>query len=79
MSDFITIATFDDYVSANFQKQKLEESGITCYLADENTIAIKWTLSNAMGGIKLRVPSDQHENAKSVLNSETLAVKVDFK
>lgn len=79
MNDFVTIATYDDYLSANFEKQKLLEHGIDCYLADENTVTIQWTLKNALGGIKLRVPALQTEEAIKVLNEKREALPVDFK
>lgn len=79
MNDFVTIATYDDYVAANFDKQKLDEQGINCYLADENTVAINWTLKNALGGITLRVPGQQADEALRILNEETEETPVDFK
>lgn len=79
MNDFITIATYDDYLSANFDKHKLLEQGIECYLADENTVTIQWTLKNALGGIKLRVPALQTEEAIKVLNEKRDELPVDFK
>lgn len=79
MNDFITIATYDDYLSAHFDKQKLDEQGIDCYLADENTVTIKWILKNALGGIKLRVPAQQTEEALSILNEKREEIQVDFK
>ena len=79
MDDFITIATYDDYLSANLDKQKLDEQGIDCYLADENTVTIKWILKNALGGIKLRVPARQTEEALRILNEKREEIQVDFK
>jgi len=79
MSDFVALTTYDDYVTANFEKQKLEENGITCYLADENTIAMQWTLNNAMGGIRLRVLEEDLEKAIKILNEKSETVHVDFK
>lgn len=79
MNDFITIATYDDYLSANLDKQKLDEQGIDCYLADENTVTIKWILKNALGGIKLRVPAQQTEEALRILNEKREEMQVDFK
>jgi len=70
MGDFVTIAAFDDYVTANFELQKLEAMGMTCYLADENTVTMQWTLSNAMGGIKLRVLESDVEKARQILNEK---------
>lgn len=79
MNDFVTIATYDDYLTANFEKQKLDEQGINCYLADENTVTAKWILKNALGGIKLRVPEQQVEEALKVLSTRTEEITVDFK
>lgn len=78
MNDFITIATYDEYLSANFDKQKLDEQGIDCYLADENTVTIDWILKNAIGGIKLRVPEQQAGEALRILKAGTEAIPVDF-
>lgn len=79
MRDFITIATYDDYMSANFDKQKLDEQGIYCYLADENTVTMKWILKNALGGIKLRVQAQHAEEALRILNEKREEIQVDFK
>ena len=78
MNDFVTIATYDDYLSANFDIQTLEEKGIDCYLADENTVTTKWILKQALGGIKLRVPEQQADEALKILNEKTEAIPVDF-
>lgn len=79
MNDFVTIATYDDYLTANFDKQKLDEQGINCYLADENTVTAKWILKNALGGIKLRVPQLQADEVLIILNSQPEGITVDFK
>ena len=55
MSDFVTIATYDDYLSANRDLDRLEENGITCYLADENTIMMYWLYKNALGESNLEL------------------------
>lgn len=78
MNDFITIATYEEYLTAHFDKQKLEEQGIHCYLADENTVTIKWILKNALGGIKLRVPQQQAEETLSILYQSREETPVDF-
>ena len=79
MSDFVTIATYDDYITANFNKQKLEEARVFCYLADENTVTTQWILNNALGGIRLRVPGDQQDKALMILSAETEDTPVDFR
>ncbi len=79
MTDFVTIETYDDYLTANLDKQKLEEQGIECYLADENTVTVQWILKNALGGIKLRVPGQYADKALRVLREKTDETPVDFK
>ncbi|NOS93770.1 MAG: hypothetical protein HOP30_17765 [Cyclobacteriaceae bacterium] len=79
MCDFVTIATYHDFTTASFDKQKLEEQGVDCYLADENTIAVQWTLMNALGGIRLRVPAQAAGEALRILNEKQEEVPVDFK
>lgn len=77
MNDFETIESFNNYVDAHFAKQKLEEHEILCYLADENTVAIKWIISNAVGGIKLRVPAADKERAIAILKQKEEAIAID--
>jgi len=78
MPDFVTIATYDDYVVANLDLQLLRENEIHSYLADENLISWGWTWMNAVGGLKLRVSTDQADEARSMLKGETEALQVDF-
>jgi hypothetical protein len=77
MNDFETIAIFNDYLAASFAKQKLEHNEITCYLADEHTVQMQWTLSNAIGGIKLRVLKEEKEKALQILNEKEEELAVD--
>jgi CYTH domain-containing protein len=78
MADFVTISTYDNYLAASFDKHRLEANEIDCYLADENTVTVQWTLKNALGGIKLRVPEDQAEMALSILKETRERIDVDF-
>jgi hypothetical protein len=79
VNDFVTIKTFDNFVTANFDKQKLEENEISCYLADEYIITIQWVLSNAAGGIKLRVLQGDAERALQILDEKADELQVEFK
>lgn len=67
VSDFITISTYNEYVTANLDKQRLEEAGIVCYLGDEHMITMESALTNVYGGIKLRVPKSQMHAAMEIL------------
>ncbi len=67
MSKFITIETFDDPVTANISKGKLESEGIFCFLRDENITSLIWLYNIALGGIKLCVLEKNVAKALNVL------------
>jgi hypothetical protein len=68
MSDqLLTIAAFRDLPEALLAKGKLESAEIDCMLIDEETIRIDWLYSNAIGGIKLKVYSEDAEAALDIL------------
>ena len=63
----VTIETFRDLGEALLAKGRLEAAEIESYLADENLVRMDWFLANAVGGIKLKVPEEQAEEAFRVL------------
>ena len=65
--EFITIHSYDNYISAHIAMGRLEEDNIKCWLKDEYTVTIDPILTNAIGGIKLMVASQQAERAISIL------------
>ena len=66
---FISIHSYDDYISAHIALGRLKEEYINCYLQDEYSATIGPFLSNAIGGIKLMVADTQAERALAILNS----------
>jgi hypothetical protein len=65
--EFVTICSYDNYISAHIALGRLEEESINGWLKDENTVTIDPILSNAIGGIKLMVPGVQAERASEIL------------
>ena len=63
----VTIARFDLTGQAHIAKNALEAAGIKSVLADEQTIAMDWLLSNAIGGIKVQVLEEDAERAVTAL------------
>ncbi len=63
------IKTFDNYFLANITLTKLHAAGIECYLQDEFTVTLDPILSNAIGGIKLVVKSEDEVIAKLLLET----------
>src|SRR5947209_5185917 len=64
-----SVATFDDPIRAQMARNFLDEHGVETMLADQETVATAWPLSNAVGGIKLLVPERDHILAEQLLRS----------
>jgi len=60
-SDLITVATFDDSVSASLVMNRLKHAGLPAVLSHENAVTWFWYLSNAIGGIVVQVNSKETE------------------
>ncbi|WP_456445070.1 putative signal transducing protein [Thiolapillus sp.] len=63
----VTISSFSLPHEANIAKATLESAGIPAFLADEHTIGMNWFYSNALGGVKLKVPQSFVDEAKELL------------
>jgi hypothetical protein len=68
--ELVTIERFPIVSDAEAARGLLTDQGIPAFLSDEKTININWLLGNAIGYIKLQVPSDQVEKARSVLREQ---------
>ncbi|MCX7551157.1 DUF2007 domain-containing protein [Xanthomarina sp. F2636L] len=66
---FKTIAKFQYSSEAQIIKGRLEADGIEVFLSDNLTIDTDPLISNAIGGVKLKVLSSQSEEAIEILNS----------
>lgn len=66
---FTTVAVFQYSSEAQIVKGRLESDGIEVFLADNLTIDTDPLVSNAIGGVKLKVLSTQVTEAKEILNS----------
>jgi DNA-directed RNA polymerase subunit RPC12/RpoP len=67
--DFVPVKSFDTYILAHIWQSRLEQEGFRCYLKDEYTVTIDPILTNAVGGIKLCVPSIQAERALALIKT----------
>jgi hypothetical protein len=67
--EMITIRTFNNYITASMLLSRLQHEGLECYLKDEYAVTIDPLLSNAIGGIKLIVRSEDIEKAKELLQA----------
>ena len=66
---FVTIARFQYSSEAQIVKGRLEADGIQTFLKDNITIDTDPLVSNAIGGIKLKVRSEDEKEAKEILKS----------
>lgn len=66
---FVTIARFQYSSEAHIVKGRLEADGIQAFLKDNITIDTDPLVSNAIGGIKLKVRSEDEKIAKEILKS----------
>lgn len=62
---FVTIRTFDNYITANIVKARLEAEDVYCYLKDENSAILQCAI--AVGGIKLQVDIENKLLAEALL------------
>lgn len=69
MKTFSTIARFQYSTEAQIVKGRLEAEGIPVFLADQFTIETDPLVSNAIGGIKLKVYSHDTVKALRVLEN----------
>ncbi len=66
--EFVTLFSFTYPTEAYPFVDRLETEGIECFLFDENLVAVVPFLSNAVGGVKLRIRSSDLEKALRIVN-----------
>ena len=64
---FFTVATYDEVYKAELAKTALEEEDIVVVLHDAQIVAADWLISNAVGGVKLKVREEDGERACRIL------------
>jgi hypothetical protein len=67
----VTVATFRNYVRAQFAQTRLLSSGMQAFLFDDNVIRINWFWCTALGGVKLRVPAGDIVEALEILRLDS--------
>ncbi|HWU71808.1 MAG TPA: DUF2007 domain-containing protein [Pseudoxanthomonas sp.] len=64
---FVAIASFLDPLEARIVLGRLSAEGIDAYVADEHQAINDWYMRQALGGVKVRVRTDQIELARGIL------------
>lgn len=70
MDKIIVYETYYNPIEANIVKARLLDSGIQCFLSDENTITINPLYTQALGGVKLHLFERDAELARNILKEE---------
>jgi hypothetical protein len=68
-SKLVTIRQYVNVPEALLAKSILDSARIESFLADQTTIRMDWFLSNALGGIKLRVREEDAQAALQLLDN----------
>ena len=63
----VTVAAFTTPLQAELVRGRLEDDGVTALVFDDEMVTADWTMSNAIGGVKVRVPESEAERALAVL------------
>jgi len=62
-----TLTSFRDPWQAHLLRTRLQAEGIPASVAYDQHIWVNWHISNAIGGAKVQVPSDEIEHAHDVM------------
>jgi len=63
----VTVGSFDDALLAYIAKGRLEAEGVVSFIMDEHYIWANWSMSFALGGVKIKVKSKDEQAAKEIL------------
>ena len=66
----ITYESYYDPMLAHIMRSKLEDNGIPCFIADENTIGAQPLFNQAVGGIKLKIFERDLEKCREILSQD---------
>lgn len=65
-----TVASFREPYQAYLAKGRLEAEGIPAFISDEYVVQMDWTHSEAVGGVKIKVPDEWLGRAREILAAD---------
>ena len=68
--DLVIVGRYITAFEAHVAKARLESAGIPAFVEDEYTVGMNWLYSNAIGGVKVRVPESLAAEAQELLASK---------
>jgi DNA-directed RNA polymerase subunit RPC12/RpoP len=66
----VTFESYYDPMLAHIIRSRLEANGISCFIADENTIGANPLYNQAVGGVKLKIFERDLEKCREILATE---------
>jgi hypothetical protein len=66
----ITFESYYDPMLAHIVRTRLEANGISCFIADENTLGALPVFNQAVGGVKLKIFERDLERCREILATE---------
>jgi hypothetical protein len=63
----VVVAAFTNVHEANLALSVLDAAGINAMLDNEHVISMDWTLSNAVGGVRVLVGAEKADEARELL------------
>ena len=63
----VTFQSYYDPMLAHIVRTRLEANGISCFIADENTIGANPLYNQAVGGVKLKIFERDIEKCREIL------------
>jgi len=66
----VTVASFREPYAAHLARSTLEAENIPVFLAQEHLVGVHWLYSYAIGGVKIQVPEEFAESARSILSED---------
>jgi hypothetical protein len=63
----ITLVTLSRLTDAFLLRSMLQASNIPAFIPDENTCQVDWKYINAIGGVRVQVPSEFLESSNEIL------------
>lgn len=68
--EIITFETYYDPMLAQIVRTRLEDSGVPCFIADDNLATMYPLYNNAIGGIKLKIFARDIEKCRAIMTEE---------
>lgn len=67
--DLVTVVRYDNSIQAHITKAHLEGHGLVCFVFDGNMVDLDPLLSNAVGGVKVKVREKDAEEALELIKA----------